>query len=297
MITEFLSKVLQQDWAVPSVQWFQDIDPNLLDLIVRIVIVFGVLIAGRWLAKRTGYWLAKPLQRVPMSETMVNLTITLAHYSILVLTLAIALAVLGFPITVIVSVIVLFLIILAIALQQSLANLAATIYFFLFKPFEVGHLLETCGVMGFVKEIQLLSTVMVGNDFKTYILPNAKIQSQGMTNYSLAGKIRLDMTFRISYKSDVGTAKNALMKIMDEDKRVLSDPPAMVFLKTLGDNGIDLEIRPFIRVDDYFRFQLEIPERVKAEFDAAGIVIPFPQTDVHFYPTETEPLKKKANAV
>ena len=282
---------------MPTIQWPQDIDPHLFTLIVRLVAVVGVLIVGRWLAGRARKWLVKPLHRAPLSETMVNLIITLAHYSILILTLAVVLAILGFPLSVIVSVIALFLIILAIALQQSLASLAATINFSLFKPFAVGHLLETCGVMGFVKEVQLFSTVLVGNDYKTYILPNAKIQSQGLTNYSVLGKIRMDMTFGISYESDVRVAKDALLKILAEDKRVLPDPPAEVFVKTLGDSSIDLEIRPFIHVDDYFRFQLEIPEKVKAEFDAAGIIIPFPQTDVHFYPAAAKQAQEKTGAM
>ncbi len=247
-----------------------------------------MLIAGRWLARRTRDWLVKPLQRAPISATTANLITTLARYSVIVLTFAVVLALLGFPLSVIVSVIVLFLIILAIALQQSLASLAATINFILFKPFEVGHLLDTCGVKGYVREIQLFNTVLVGNDLKTFVLPNAKILSEGLTNYSFLGKTRMDMTFSISYSSDVGAAKQALMKVLAEDKRVLQEPPAKVFVKSLGNSSIDLEIRPFINIDDYFIFELEIPERVKAEFDAAGVIVPFSQTDVHLYPVEAK---------
>jgi small conductance mechanosensitive channel len=58
-------------------------------------------------------------------------------------------------------------IVLAIALQQSLANLTATVIILLFKPFELGDVIATGGVLGKVREIQMLSTVLISPDSKT----------------------------------------------------------------------------------------------------------------------------------
>lgn len=259
----------------------ENIDPNLIRLALRLLAVVGVLIAGRWLARRARVGLVKPLQRVVVTESMVTLTVTLAYYTILILAVAVALALLGVPANIIVGVIGLFIIVLAIALQQSLASLAATINFLLFKPFEVGHLIETGSVMGIVKEIQLFSTVLLSGDHKTHVLPNAKIQADGLTNYSKVGTIRADMLFGISYDSDLAVARQILTDLLAEDGRVLADPPSRVYVKALGESSVEIVVWPFVTIDDYYPFQQDLPERVKARFDAAGIKIPYPQQEIH----------------
>lgn len=258
-----------------------DIEPGLLTIGLRLLAVVGVLIGGRWLAKWARGGLVARLQRFVVTESMVTLISTLAYYSILVLSFALALAFLGVPASIIFGVIALFLIILAIALQQSLASLAAAVNFMLFKPFEVGHLIETCGVIGTVKEIQLFSTVILAGDNKTHILPNAKIQEQGLTNYSKVGTIRADMVFGIGYGSDLAVAKQILADLLAEDTRVLVEPPAKIFITKLGESSVDIAVWPFVDIADFYSFKQELPERVKVRFDAAGIKIPFPQRDVH----------------
>lgn len=280
MIVDLLSKIIEQNWPMPSMQWLQDIDPNLLKLILRLLAVVGVLLAGRWLARRTRQWLIKPLQRVPMSETMVNLTTTLAYYTLLVLTVALALAFLGVPGSAILAVILLFLLVLAIALQQSLASLAATINFYLFKPFEVGHLIDTGGVMGVVREVQLFNSVLLANDQTIHVLPNAKIQSNGLTNYSKMGATRLKIVFRISYDSDADAALALLIDLLARDARVLTDPAPLVYVQELSESAIHIAVCPYVGPADYFQIQRDLPGRVKGMFDAAGIRIPFPQQEV-----------------
>lgn len=259
----------------------EELDPQLLKIALQLAAVAGVLIGGRWLARRARVGLVKPLQRFVVTESMVTLSITLAYYGILVLSFALALAILGVPASVIFGIIGLCLIILAIALQQSLASLAAFINFLLFKPFEVGHLIQTCGVIGTVKEIELFSTVLMGGDNKTHILPNAKILSEGLTNYSKVGTIRADMTFSIGYDDDVPLAKEILARLLAKDDRVLAEPPAKIFLSTLGESGVNIAVWPFVAIGDYYAFQQAMPERVKASFAEAGISFPFPRRDVH----------------
>jgi small-conductance mechanosensitive channel len=104
----------------------------------------------------------------------ITLLVALTYYGILLLATMFALAALGVPTSLIFAVAGVAVVILAIALQQSLGNLAATLVFLLFKPFEIGDVVETDGVFGSVNEFQMLSTVVLSPDNKTQILPNAK---------------------------------------------------------------------------------------------------------------------------
>ena len=237
-------------------------------IVIRVVVSIAILFIGRLLARYARRALEIALERTSLTESMVSLFTTLTYYSILIAALMTA----SLSVTIVV---------VAIALQQSLADLAATINFLLFKPFAIGDIVETGGVLGIVQEIQIFSTVILGPDQKTHILPNSKIQSGGLANYSKTGNTRLNLTFGISYDSDVNLAKKVIADVLAADERVLTDPPPQIFIGNLGDSSIDITVWPYVHISNYFSFLADIVEHVKLGFDEAGIIVPFPQRDVH----------------
>ena len=126
--------------------------------VVAAVVVF---IFGRWLASRARTGLRQALLKTTIAPSMTRLLLLLVYYGILLITLIIALALVGFPITALLTASLIVVVILGIALQQSIANLAATIVFMLFQPFKLGELIKANNVLGTVKEIQFFSTVLV----------------------------------------------------------------------------------------------------------------------------------------
>ena len=262
-------------------EFLQDIEIDLASIALHLLLVLIVLIIGRFLAKVTRKWMDKSLRKTELTESLIVLTTTLTYYTGLLLALLIALAILGVPAAALAGTVSVIVIVLAITLQTSLGNLAATITFLLFKPFEVGDFIETAGVMGFVQEIQVFSTVIVSPNRKTHVLPNSKIQGAGLANYSKTGTIRVDLAFGISYDSDVDRAKQIIEDLLSEHESVLVDPPPQVFLQKLDDSKMDIAAWPFVRLVDFLPFQNDIVQRVKNSFDEAGIIIPFPQQDIH----------------
>ena len=258
-----------------------NVDIKIWVILLRILLFVGVLIVGRSLAGLTRRWLTRSLNKTTLTESLTTLLITVSYYTVLLVTVMIALILLGVPATTVVGIVGLVVIVLAIALQASLGNLAATINFLLFKPFEVGHLVSTMGVMGVVKEIEIFSTVIVSPDRITHVFPNGAIQDAGLANYSKNGTIRVDLTFGISYTSDVDKAKQILSDLLTGHESVLADPAPQIFVQKLNDSSVDLAARPFVEIADYLPFQAVINELVKKAFDEAGIIIPYPQQDVH----------------
>jgi small conductance mechanosensitive channel len=250
---------------------------------LRIVLAILVWLVGRWLAKRGRTLVEKAVRRTELSESFVILIVTLSYYGMLLLVVLAALGILGVPTTTLVGAVGAVAVVLAIALQTSLANLAATVIILLFKPFEMGDLIETGGVLGGVREIQMFNSVLASPDGKTHIVPNGKIQAAGLTNLSKTGRLRLDLRFQVSYDSNLEKAKQILVELLATDERVLAEPPAHVFVRQLADSGIELVVWPFVKIQDFETFQLDFVERVKNAFDAKGITVPFPQQDVHVY--------------
>lgn len=259
------------------------IETLVIPVTLRILLAVLVFLVGRWLAKRARMLIEKSMRRTELPESYISLIITLSYYCILLLVVLVVLGILGVPITAVVTALSAVAIVIAIALQTSIANFAGTIIIFLFKPFKLGDFIETGGVIGNVQEIQMLNSVLASPDGKTHIVPNGKIQTAGVTNLSTSGLLRLDFSFLISYESKIKKAKDILTNVLQVDERVLAEPPFQVFVQELADSGIELVARPFVKPQDTPTFQQDFVGRVKNEFDAEGIIFPFPQQEVHLY--------------
>jgi small conductance mechanosensitive channel len=261
---------------------------TVIPILFRVLVAIIVLIIGRWLARKARSALTQSLAKTDLTESMVTLltvltyySVLLLYYSVLLLGILMALAILGVPVTTLVAAVGVILIILGIAMQQSLGNLAATVIFLLFKPFEVGDIIETGGTMGIAREIQVFSTVILTLDYKLVTLPNAKIQGAGITNYSKMGILRADMTFSISYEDDIAKARQLLEELVAADERILAEPEPQIVLLELGESSVNIGVRPFVKTTDIIIVQSDIMEKAKKRFEEAGISIPYPQTDIH----------------
>lgn len=250
-------------------------------LLLRLGAAVLVLIIGLRLARLSRKGIQQALKRTELTATLITVFATLTYYAVIIVTVILGLSVLGIPMTSTVAIIGVVIIVLAIALQASLVNFAATVLFLLFQPFKVGEVVQTTGVMGIVKEIQLFHTVIQTFDNKLVTAPNGKIQDTNIINYSRIGVLRADVNVQVSYKDDLRRVKQSLEELLAADDRVLADPPATVAVLAFEDSGIEIGIRPFVNADDYWSVQAELRERIKEHFDEAGITIPFPQRDIH----------------
>ncbi len=256
----------------------------LIQLALKIGAAILVFLVGRWLAGRARKTLTTTLGKTTLAPSMARLLELAAYYGILLVTGIVSLALVGFPVSALLSASLIIVVILGVALQQSISNLAATIVFMLFQPFRLGELIEGNGVLGVVKEIQLFSTVIVTGDNREITVPNAKIQGNNLVNYTRLGRLRVDFEFSVSYTDDLGKAKRVLADILSAEPRVLAEPAALIFVKSLDDSGVSIAVRPWVQPEDYWTLQWDLPERIKLRFDAEGITIPFPQRDVHMIP-------------
>ena len=256
-------------------------------ILLRLLGVAALFVVGRWFAKNSRSWLKKILFKQGLPKSIITVLANLTYSGIWLVTVITILALLGIPVEALITGVVLVVVVLGIALRESLGNFAATIIFALFKPFEVGDLINSGDTMGVVQEIELFNTVILSYDNKVHILPNGLIQSNGITNLSKTGRIRLDLRFSISYQDDVALAKKSLFDMLAGDKRVLPDPPPNIFVKNLGDSGVEIAVWPYVRTEDYYAFLFDVLEQGKLRLEEAGLTIPFPQRDVHLYHTET----------
>lgn len=173
--------------------------------------------------------------------------------------------------------------IIGFALQDSLGNFASGIMILLYRPYDVGDLVEVGDVFGKVHKMTLVSTSMLTLDNQTILIPNNKIWGDVIKNVTAQDIRRIDMVFGIAYSDDIPKAEKILENILDNHDRVLEDPEPVVRVHTLGASSVDFVVRPWVKVDDYWDVYWDVTRAVKMRFDEEEVSIPFPQQDVHFY--------------
>jgi small conductance mechanosensitive channel len=115
------------------------------------------------------------------------------------------------------------------------------------------------------------------------IVPNKDVWGSVITNATGTSERRVDMVFGIGYSDDIGKAQEILERIVSEQEEVLEEPAPTIKMHELADSSVNFIVRPWVKTADYWTVHWNIMRRVKEEFDANGISIPFPQRDVHVH--------------
>ena len=173
--------------------------------------------------------------------------------------------------------------VIAFALQNSLSNFASGILMLVYRPFDMGDLVNVAGVLGKVESMNLLSTQLRMPDNQLVIVPNNSVWGDVITNVTGITERRVDLVFGIGYDDDIDKAQAILETIVNEHELVLKDPAPVIKLNELADSSVNFVCRPWVRPADYWTVYWDVTREVKRRFDAEGISIPFPQRDVHVY--------------
>ncbi len=172
---------------------------------------------------------------------------------------------------------------ISLALQGGLSNFAGGLIIMFLRPFSVGDYIIENGnnIEGTVEKIELYYTTLMTVDSRRIVIPNSTLTGNSITNVTAMDKRRLEIKVGISYHSDLLKAKDILRRLVEEDPELLEREEIQIFVDQLADSAVILGIRAWVRTDEYWNTKWRMNERIKLEFDANGIQIPFPQMDVY----------------
>ncbi len=250
---------------------------------IKAIAAVAIFILGWLAAKGIRKITRKILLKSKVDNTLVSFTSGLVYIVILAIVVIASLGQLGIETASFIAVIGAAGLAIGLALQGSLSNFAAGVLMILFKPFRAGDYIDTAGTSGVVKEIKIFTTVLTTFDNKKVIVPNNKVMSDNIINHTAHPIRRVDIIAGVSYGDDLDKVKKVLESILAADERILLEPAPIIGVSELGDNSVNLVVRPWVNTPDYWPVYLALHEAIKKGFDAEGISIPFPQRDIHLY--------------
>ena len=257
-----------------------------LDVLGAIAILIGGWIVAGWIKKAVD----RSLNRFPkLDPTLKPLFSSTARYLVLIVTIVAVLNQFGVETTSIIAVLGAAGLAIGLALQGTLANVAAGAMLLMLRPFRAGDYVDVEGVAGTVVEVNLFTTEFRTFDGVYVLAPNSQIWNKAITNYSRNPTRRVDVLCGISYGDDIDGALGVMAKVMESDERVLKDPAPETMVMTLGESSIDLNLRCWVAAADYWQVLWDFKRKVKLDLEAAGYTIPFPQRDVHVIQEQAKP--------
>lgn len=274
------------EWTTNMTDWLRDHGPSFLS---RVVVVLVILVVFWVLAGIGRRLMRRALDRTPLKVSSLGREFLIKSTGrlILLVGLIIAVAQLGVEVGPLLAGLGIAGFVVGFALQDTLGNFAAGMMILLYRPFDVGDVVEAGGVSGKVNQMNLISTMVLTFDNQLLIVPNSKIWGDVIRNVTHQDTRRVDLMFGIGYADDIAHAEEVLVDIVKSHNKVLDDPAPVIRLHELADSSVNFVVRPWAKTEDYWDVYWDITREVKRRFDEHGISIPFPQRDVHVYREET----------
>jgi small conductance mechanosensitive channel len=168
-----------------------------------------------------------------------------------------------------------------LALKDTLQNIAAGFMLLLLRPFRLGDTIQFNGILGTVRSIGLFTTELDTTDGLHISAPNGSVWGQTLTNFSRNPQRRLEIVASIAYGDNIETGLKVLRRLVAEEPRVLADPEPSFAVRALADNSVDLQLRAWASVEDYWDVYWSLMHKLKPALEDAGLSIPFPQRELH----------------
>ncbi len=265
-------------------QMFVEYLPDLTKFGLKVVIAILVFIGGRKVIQWVINFVKISMQKASVDKGVIQFTGSLLRvvlYALLIFNIATNFGVKESSVAALLGTAG---VTVGLALQGGLANIAGGIMLLIFKPFQVGDYIivaQQTGCEGTVYRIEICYTTLISIDNKHVVIPNGTLSNSIITNVTARDLRKLELKVGISYQSDIRKAKEILENILRSDVNTKDDAEMVVFVDELGANAVIMGFRVWVATDSYWPARWRLNERIKEEFDANGIEIPYNQLQIH----------------
>ena len=176
-------------------------------------------------------------------------------------------------------------------LQYLAADIASGFILLFERPIRIGDRITLGEDEGDVKSINLRTTLVTTNDNISIIVPNSKLVSQRVINWSYGDpRARIAIPVGVAYDSNVEQVTETLVLAAEGIENVLTDPaPRVQFLK-FGDSSLDFRLLVWsVQPRRHFEIRSDINYRIWRLFRERGIEIPYPTTEFRMRPDPANP--------
>jgi potassium-dependent mechanosensitive channel len=263
--------------------WVIDEHPVTVKKMVMALII--LLVGFIFVKKVILLWIRGLLARIHMKETTTAAVEKIINYFIIFIIVLFALRVVNIPLTLFTFLGGAVAIGVGFGAQNLINNFISGFIVMAEQPIKIGDLVEIEGTFAMVEEIGARCTRIRTGANVHILVPNSSFLEKNIVNWTLSDKeVRAQVTVGVIYGSPVRDVERLMLQVADEHKKVRKFPKPFVLFNDFGDNALIFDIYFWIsmtRVMDRRIIESDIRFRINELFSEAGIVIAFPQRDIH----------------
>jgi small conductance mechanosensitive channel len=236
----------------------------------------AILILGLWIAGTLRKFLRRRIEAHPrIDRTLAIFLASLCYYVIVAFVLIAVLNRFGVQTTSLVAVLGAATLAVGLALQGTLSNVAAGVMVILLRPYQIGDWIEIGVNNGTVTDISLFTTELATPDNVHIVLPNSLCWGQPIRNYSKHKIRRCDLMFAVPANDKVDQAMAIIQNVAREEPRFLKSPePPTVRLVNLAGAEVELQLRAWAAISDFWDVRFDTIRTVRETFETAGVAGP-----------------------
>lgn len=237
---------------------------------INLIAAILILVLGWTVARLAARWTRIGLDRIPhFDPTLRPLVASFIRYGILAVTIIAVLQRFGVETTSLIAVLGAAGLAIGLAMQNTLANVAAGVMLLMVRPFRVGDKIQAGDVKGVVREIELFRTVVITDDMLYLSVPNSTIFAAIIVNETRETRRRFNIPIVLDHSSDIAKARTIILDIMAANPKVLKAPLPAVPIGAIDQNGVTLTAQGFTSNADFGAtrdaVQIEIFRRMSDE--------------------------------
>lgn len=281
-----IASVMEKITTTPSTDLLKELLDNTIRFGLKVLAAFLIYICGAWLIRKIKHILANGFEKRQTDAGIASFVQSIVSIALTLVLIIITVGTLGIDTSSIAALLTGGGLAMGLALNGTVQNFAGGLMILVFKPFKAGDFIEMQGFAGTVTEISITSTKLATTDNRVIIIPNGKISSEVINNYSSRQMRRLEIIIDVEYGSSAEQTKEVLYEIIRNDQRILdinggapADP--FVALSALKDSSVEFIMRVWVKSDDYWNVKYSLNEDIYKKLPENGIHFPFPQLDVN----------------
>lgn len=231
----------------------------------RLVAAIAVLVISWWVIKKLEVFVRGKLDNSNIDPTIKPFTMSIISVGLKLVLLAIVAAVLGIETTSFVAVFGALVFAIGMALQGSLGHIASGVLLLIFKPYKVGDFITIGENAGFVKEIQIINTVIESLDNEMIIIPNGMAIGEVIVNSTGEDNLmRFNVDFYMPYEERFDKVKKIVDSVLEECQYVSKEKEALIGIGAFESHNVKVEIKPYCTIQNYEKAMVEVAEKVKS---------------------------------
>ncbi|MCF8826671.1 mechanosensitive ion channel [Xanthomonas campestris pv. raphani] len=249
------------------------------------VLVFVVaIVVASWASRITRLLLHSVLEsRALFARGIGNSIASLASYAVLLLGVVVALSAAGVKGSQLALLFGALGVGIGFGLQNVVNNFVSGLILMFERPIQPGDVVEIGATQGRVRDIGMRATRIRTFDGADVVVPNGTLLSERLTNWTLLDRSRrLEIKVGVAYGSDPRQVIALLTRCAEQTAGIVDTPPPAAFFEGFGSSTLDFSVRAWTQdYDHWLVIRSTLATHIHDALNAAHIVIPFPQQDVH----------------